>query len=91
MRRFCLLLLSSKSVRQLAFEFAKKNKLESWNYHGMSGKDCFSSFLKINPQLSIRNPQATSLSRGTSFHRTNVKSLFDNLVRILDCEHLDPT
>ncbi|KAJ8346659.1 hypothetical protein SKAU_G00280600 [Synaphobranchus kaupii] len=84
--------LSPREVRQLAFELAKKNKLryaESWNCHGMAGKDWFSSFLKRNPQLSIRKPQATSLSRATSFNRTNVKSFFENLAKILDREHLE--
>ncbi|KAJ8376193.1 hypothetical protein SKAU_G00067730 [Synaphobranchus kaupii] len=55
--------------------------------HGVSEK-WFTAFLKRNPSLSIRKPQPTSLSRATSFNRTNVQNFFVNFQRVLEREHL---
>ncbi|KAF2906155.1 hypothetical protein ILUMI_00013 [Ignelater luminosus] len=44
-----------------------------------AGPDWFSGFPKRSPCLSIRTPQATSLSRATSLNKTNVDILFQNL------------
>ncbi|XP_077060445.1 uncharacterized protein LOC143712127 isoform X1 [Siphateles boraxobius] len=49
----------------------------------MAGKDWLTSFLQRNNTLSIRRPQATSMSHSTSFNRTNVSSFFKNLQTVL--------
>lgn len=41
-------------------------------------------FMKRQPSLSIRCPQATSLTRNTSFNRRNVSLFYDNLANVLD-------
>lgn len=56
----------------------------------MAGEEWFRSFMKRNPELSVRTAQATSLSRATSFNRTNVDAFFNNLQTVMDRHHFEP-
>jgi len=79
--------LSPTEVRKLAFECAVKNKIkipDKWTEAEMAGTDWFSGFLRRNDDLSVRSPEATSLSRATSFNAENVKKFFDKLADVLD-------
>lgn len=50
----------------------------------MAGRDWFSGFMTRHPDLSVRRPQATSLSRNTSFNQHNVSMFYDNLAKVID-------
>lgn len=69
-------------TRKFVYEFAKKNDKcipDSWHRKLIAGEDRLGSFLKRHSALSIRAPQATSLSRATSFDKTDVNLFFENL------------
>jgi hypothetical protein len=77
--------LTKVSAMKLASDYAIVNGRkvpESWHKNKSTGKDWFRGYLKRNPQLSLRTPEATSLSRATSFNRKNVKDFFDNLKEV---------
>lgn len=79
--------MTPKHVRKLAYQCAVKfGKTVPANLirDEEAGRDWFTSFLLRNKTLSIRQPEATSLSRAINFNRNNVELFFNNLVKILD-------
>ena len=59
-------------VRRFAYQLATRYSCKfpaSWDKKEMAGKDWFRGFMRRNQALSIRRPEATSLSRATSFNR----------------------
>ncbi|XP_067939803.1 uncharacterized protein [Watersipora subatra] len=78
--------LTKKMTRELALEYAKrnnKNYQESWDRNGLAGIDWIDGFMKHQSSLSVRKPEPTSLSRGTSFNKSNVNAFFDNLEALI--------
>ena len=85
--------LAPKDVRRFAFKCAVAYSLQfpkTWSEKNMAGPDWFTDFLKRNPTLSIRKPQATSLARATAFNKTTVNEFFDNLAKVLERYKLEP-
>lgn len=77
--------LTKKAAMKLACEYAKinsKNVPQSWTTNDCTGKDWFRGFMQRHPQLSLRTPEATSLSRSTSFNRKNLTDFFKNLEHV---------
>jgi hypothetical protein len=69
-------------MRRLAYQYATQEKCIvplSWSVKKKAGRDWLSGFMRRRQDLSIRKPQATSLSRATSFNKHNVDSFFDNV------------
>ncbi|KAL7379602.1 hypothetical protein ABVT39_002112 [Epinephelus coioides] len=82
--------VSPKEVRSLAYQLAKQHNCtypKSWDDHQMAGKDWFANFMDQSKSLSIRQPQATSLSWATSFNRANVGMFFENLSTVMERYH----
>jgi hypothetical protein len=78
--------LTSKGCRRLANEMATVNSIScptTWKENQMAGIDWFMNFMSRNPQLTLRSPEGSSLSRSTSFSKTNVNVFFDNLEQVL--------
>ena len=85
--------LAPKDVRRFAFKCAVAYSLQfpkTWSEKNMTGPDWFTDFLKRNPTLSIRKPQATSLARATAFNKTTINEFFDNLAKVLERYKLEP-
>ncbi|CAF4872085.1 unnamed protein product [Pieris macdunnoughi] len=85
--------LATKEVRKLAFELTTKYNIKrpaTWVENNMAGEEWFRSFMNRNPSLSVRVAQATSLSRATSFNKTNVEAFYDNLQTVLDRHTYEP-
>lgn len=81
--------LTPQNIKLLAYELAMANRNviavpDTWINHKMATKDWFTLFMKRHERLSIREPEATSLGRATSFNKTNVNMFFDNLKCVLE-------
>lgn len=78
--------LTKSNLRDLAYEYAKENNCKypkSWDDNQKAGMDWVDSFMSRHKGLTIRKPQATSLSRATSFNRHNLNMFYDNLETVL--------
>lgn len=73
------------NIKKLAYEMAIINGLpvpNSWQTNKQAGREWFLGFMTRHPKLSVRQPEACSLSRATSFNRHNVGLFFTNLENI---------
>ena len=70
--------LTTLDLRRLAFELAEKMQLKHpfSQHQRMAGCEWLRAFLKRNPQLSIRSPQATGISRVVGFNKPKVDKFF---------------
>lgn len=81
-----------KDLRSLAFELADKNNLPN-NFNRdtkLAGKAWLYDFLEKNPELRLRQPEATSLARAMGFNRVSVGSFFDLLTAEYDKHKFTP-
>lgn len=81
--------LTPRAVRILAYQFAiQNNKPVSTRWSKkIASIDWYHGFMKRNSQLSLRVPEATSLSRSTSFNKHNVSKFYNNLRTLLEHNH----
>ncbi|KAE9521524.1 hypothetical protein AGLY_018080 [Aphis glycines] len=78
--------LTPRDIKQLAYQFAHKLGLkypEVWGKNLMAGPDWFTKILKRNSSLSLRQPEATSLSRAMNFNKANVNLFMDKFQQVL--------
>ncbi|XP_047135221.1 uncharacterized protein LOC124812487 [Hydra vulgaris] len=76
--------LNVRETKQLPYQYAINNGIkipENWKKSDTAGTKWFCLFLN-HTKLSICMQEATSISRTTSFNRTNVDTFFKNLDRV---------
>jgi len=73
--------LSLSDLRSLAYEFAERNGIKHpfSTTERRAGRDWTMSFMKRYPELSLRRPEATSMSRLSGFNKIQVGRFFDVL------------
>ena len=74
--------LTPSDVRSLAYEYAYRNDKNipiTWSEKSLAGLDWFQGFMKRHKEISLRQPEATSIARASSFNPTNVGLFFDLL------------
>lgn len=84
--------LHGNQLRALAYEFAISNKKvvpESWHDKRRSGKNWFRCFMRKQPNLCLRKPEATSLSRSRIFNKHNVTILCTKLKKVMKHNEFD--
>ena len=77
--------LSTTKVRQIAYEFAIRNKItmpNSWSTSKQAGKKWAMLFMERN-KFSLKTPEATSLSRTMAFNPVTTKRVFELLRSLL--------
>lgn len=85
--------LTTLQLRQAAYEFAEKNKIKH-NFNKelkLAGVNWFYNFIRRNPSVTVRKPEATSMSRITAFNREEVDIFFNNLETLMDKYKFCPT
>ena len=68
--------LSTMDLRKLAFDIAENQKIPNSFKNGMTGKGWLRGFMVRNPDLCIRSPEPTSLSRAVGFNRPRVDAFY---------------
>ena len=63
----------------------------SWVAAKKARRDWLSGFMKRHPNLTLRTPESTLLSRATSFNRHNVNAFYDKYESVLQRDDLHQT
>lgn len=85
--------LTTTQTRELAYQFAVANKIiipPEWNKNNKAGIHWLHGFLGRHKELSLRQPESTSLSRTSSFNKTNTTTFFLNLEKLFKKHNFAP-
>ncbi|KAK6194406.1 hypothetical protein SNE40_000044 [Patella caerulea] len=83
--------ITKKDLLRLAFQLADRNGLSS-NFNAdtkSAGRYWFENFLRRNPEISLRTPEATSIARASGFSRPNVEQFFNILQEAVEQKKYD--
>lgn len=76
--------ISRQEIKKCAYEYAVKNHLPCpFNKDSKcAGDDWLWGFMKRNPSIALRKPEATSINRITAFNKEEVAIFFNNLEQV---------
>ena len=83
--------ITKHDLQRLAFEFADRNGLANRfsKDKKKAGRAWFEGFMKRNPSLALRTPEATSIDRASGFNRQSVGDFFTILEQLIDTHHFN--
>lgn len=84
--------LTMNELRQLAYQLAESNLIVN-NFSKedqMAGKKWYYGFMKRHPELSLREPESTSLARAQGFNKPRVEAFVKLLSDVYDKHKLTP-
>ena len=89
----CMFGITPKDLRMIAFEVAERNNIpHRFNREKkIAGKKWYYNFMRRHKELSLRQPEPTSMARATGFNKERVGEFFDILTKIIDENNLEAT
>lgn len=84
--------LTRQQTKKLAFEYAEACSVcpDKWKGCQIASDDWLKGFMKRHKELAVRKPENTSLSRATSFNKTNVNQFFEKLTSVSEKHRFPP-
>ena len=82
--------LTTTDIRRLAYDLAERMGVHGKHFvngSNIAGYDWLSGFLRRHPDLSVRTPEATSISRAVGFNYPQVQRFYGVLKEALDITH----
>ncbi|KAJ8965661.1 hypothetical protein NQ314_003978 [Rhamnusium bicolor] len=74
--------LTTQETKKFAYEHAKALNIKfpkEWNKREAAGRYWLAGFIERNSDLSVRQPEVTSLSRSTALNMHNINTFFQKL------------
>jgi hypothetical protein len=87
----CMFGITVTDLRRLEFQVAELNSFPHRFNRAkqIAGKKCYYGFMKRHPQLSLRQPEATSMARAAGFNKQRVNEFSEQVEKIMDDNNLD--
>lgn len=83
--------LTKTEFLKLAYQYAEKNNIVHPFKDGIAGNDWYLGFKKRHPNLTVRQPEPTSIARARGFNRPQVYRFYDLLETEIDKHGVDAT
>lgn len=74
-------------ARRFVYELAVDNAIsipDTWHHEKSAGDKWMAGFMARNRELSLRQPEATSIARACAFNRPNINFFFDELKKAME-------
>lgn len=84
--------LTRQQTKKLAYDYAAAHAIcpDNWRQNAMASDDWLKGFMSRHKDLAVRKPENTSLSRATSFNKTNVGTFFEKLSAVFARYNVPP-